>query len=52
MARPVGIIATTTRKNNDNKKYREATDWLAGKKIGRPKQTFNKETNSWQKEAA
>ena len=35
---PVGIVRKT--KNNDNKKYREHTEWMEGKKIGRPKQRW------------
>jgi hypothetical protein len=47
MAMPMGIVKKT--KNNDNKLYREHAEWLVGKKIGRPHQQFNAETNTWGK---
>ena len=50
MAKPVGIAAK--QKDNSNKKWREHNEWMAGKKIGRAKQKFNAETNSWEKVTA
>jgi hypothetical protein len=45
--KPVGL--TLKRKDNDHKKYRENAEWQAGKKLGRPAQQFNAETNTWGK---
>lgn len=50
MAMPMGIVKKT--KDNSKKKYREHDEWQAGKKLGRKKQKFNAETNSWEKVGA
>jgi hypothetical protein len=50
MSMPAGVVKKT--KNNDNKKYRENAEWQTGKKLGRKKQKFNAETNSWEKVGA
>jgi hypothetical protein len=39
MARPLEVVSSKT-KDNSRKKYNEHRDWTAGKKIGRPKQTW------------
>ena len=43
MARPVGVTVKT--KDNSRKKFREREQWLIAKKLGRPAQQFNAETN-------
>jgi hypothetical protein len=47
MSMPAGITRKT--KNNSNKKFRENEEWSKGKKLGRPSQQFNAETNKWGK---
>jgi hypothetical protein len=47
MTMPAGITRKT--KNNSNKKFREHDEWMKGKKLGRPAQQFNAETNTWAK---
>jgi hypothetical protein len=47
MARPAGLMLK--RKNNDHKHSRIHDEWQAGKKLGRPAQQFNAETNTWGK---
>ena len=47
MARPTGLATKT--KDNSKKKYRENQEWKQGKKLGRPHQQFNAETNTWGK---
>ena len=47
MARPVGLAAK--KKDNSKKKYREREEWQKAKKLGRPAQQFNAETNTWGK---
>ncbi len=37
------------KKQNQNKNFRSAEDFAAGKKIGRPKQIFVAETKTWRK---
>jgi hypothetical protein len=47
MTKPVGMSKL---KDNSRKHYKEHDDWTAGKKIGRKKQEFDKETKTWHKE--
>jgi hypothetical protein len=47
MARPVGVTQKT--KDNSRKKFREHDEWMEAKKLGRPAQQFNAETNTWAK---
>ena len=47
MTMPAGITRKT--KNNSNKKFRENEDWSKGKKLGRPAQQFNSQSNTWSK---
>lgn len=47
MAMPAGVQRKT--KDNSRKKFREHEEWSKGKKIGRPAQQFNAETNSFSK---
>lgn len=42
MAKPVGTGKT---KDNSRKKPAEREDWMAGKKVGRPKQIWVEDTN-------
>lgn len=36
MTKPAGVVSKT--KDNSRKKHREHAEWMAAKKIGRPKQ--------------
>ena len=45
--KPAGVTQKT--KDHSKKHPRMAEDWQKGKRIGRPKQEFDKETNSWRK---
>jgi hypothetical protein len=45
--KPAGVVSKS--KNNDNKHPHQREDWMKGKKIGRPAQQFNAETNTWGK---
>ena len=47
MSRPVGVTVKT--KDNTHKKFREHEGWMAGKKLGRPAQQFNVQSNTWSK---
>ena len=47
MARPAGVVAKT--KDNSKKKHREREEWLKGKRLGRPAQQFNAQSNTWSK---
>lgn len=47
MTMPAGIQKKT--KDNSKKLYRNHSEWLEGKKLGRPKQVFNPETKTWSK---
>jgi hypothetical protein len=47
MARPAGVTAKT--KDNSKKLHRNREEWQKAKKLGRPAQQFNAETNSFSK---
>lgn len=47
MAKPVGLATKT--KDNSRKKFRENEEWRKGKKLGRPAQQFNSQSNTWSK---
>jgi hypothetical protein len=42
MAKPVGL--KTTLKDNSKKLYRNHTEWMKGKRLGRPKQQWVDDT--------
>ena len=47
MAMPAGVQRKS--KNNDNKHPRVHDEWMKGKKLGRPAQQYNADTNTWAK---
>ena len=47
MAKPLGLA--TRKKDNSKKKFREHEEWQKGKRIGRPAQQFNAQSNTWSK---
>lgn len=48
MAKPEGI--KTGKKDNSRKHPYVREQWMRTKREGRPKQTWNPETNTWQKD--
>ena len=45
--KPAGL--QTKLKNHDNKHPRVRDEWMIAKKIGRPAQQFNAQSNTWSK---
>lgn len=45
--KPAGL--QTKLKNNAKKNFRAREEWQAGKKLGRPAQQFNVQSNTWSK---
>ena len=47
MSKPAGLQSKL--KDNSKKNHRSREEWLIAKKLGRPAQQFNAETNTWGK---